>query len=111
MIVLECEQGSAEWEQARLGVATASNCSKIITPTGRLSAARAEYVGTLLAEWCLGEPVEEFMGTYHTERGQTLEPSRTRALQVPDRAPGPEGRLRLPGRGPAGRVLPRWLGR
>ena len=73
-IILGCEQGSAEWEAARLGVATASCCSKIITPTGRLSSARDEYVGTLLAEWALGEPVEEFMGTFHTERGKALEP-------------------------------------
>ena len=73
-IILDCEQGSAEWEAARLGVATASMCSKIITPTGRLSSARDEYVGTLLAEWALGEPVEEFMGTFHTERGKALEP-------------------------------------
>ena len=73
-IVLDCEQGSAEWEAARLGVATASNCAKILTPTGRLSSSRDEYVGTLLAEWALGEPVSEFGGTYHTERGKALEP-------------------------------------
>ena len=73
-IILDCEQGSAEWEAARLGVATASMCARIITPTGRLSTARDEYVGTLLAEWALGEPVEEFMGTRHTERGKALEP-------------------------------------
>ena len=72
-IVLDCEQGSAEWEAARLGVATASMCAKILTPTGRLSSSRDEYVGKLLAEWALGEPIDEFGGTYHTERGQALE--------------------------------------
>ena len=44
-IILDCEQGSAEWESARLGVATASMCAKILTPTGRLSSSRDEYVG------------------------------------------------------------------
>lgn len=73
-LILDCEQGSPEWEQARLGVATASNCGKMLTPAGRLSSARDEYVGTLLAEWALGEPVSEFMGTHHTERGKALEP-------------------------------------
>ena len=73
-IILDCEQGSPEWGAARLGVTTASMCSKILTPTGRPSSARDEYVGKLLAEWALGEPVEEFMGTYHTERGKGLEP-------------------------------------
>ena len=74
MIVVDVEQGSAAWEQARLGVATASNASKILTPTGRLSSARDEYVGRLLAEYALGEPVEEFGGSFHTERGKALEP-------------------------------------
>ena len=74
MIILNCEQGSAEWEAARLGVATASMCAKILTPTGQLSRQRDEYVGKLLAEWALGEPVDEFGGTYHTERGKALEP-------------------------------------
>ena len=72
-IILDCDQGSAEWEAARLGVATASMCAKILTPTGRLSSSRDEYVGKLLAEWALGEPVDEFGGTYHTERGKALE--------------------------------------
>jgi hypothetical protein len=34
MIILDLEQGTPEWLQARLGIPTASNFGNIITPTG-----------------------------------------------------------------------------
>ena len=67
-------RASVEWHEARLGIPTASEFSRIVTPTGKLSAARATYMGELLAEWALGEPVGGFTGTEDTERGQVLEP-------------------------------------
>lgn len=73
MIVLNCEQGSREWVEARLGIPTASAFSRIVTPGGKLSAAREEYQGELLAEWALGE-ADEFGGTEWMERGKMLEP-------------------------------------
>ena len=82
-IILDCEQGSPEWEAARLGVATASMCSKILTPTGRLSSARDEYVGKLLAEWALGEPVEEFMRHLPHGARQGAGADGARALPIP----------------------------
>lgn len=72
---INCIQGSAEWHRARLGVVTASEVSRIITPKGALAkneTSRA-YMHKLLAEWALGEPVEEFHGTPWTERGLELE--------------------------------------
>ena len=40
MIVLDHDQGSIEWIEARLGIPTASEFSRIITPTGKLSKLR-----------------------------------------------------------------------
>ena len=37
MIEINCIQGSREWHQARLGLVTASEVSRIITPKGALS--------------------------------------------------------------------------
>ena len=74
MIVHPCQQGTVEWTEARLGIPTASEFSRIVTATGKLSKQRDGYLAELLAEWCLGEPVTNFMGNEWTERGQVLEP-------------------------------------
>lgn len=51
MIVVDCQQGDAEWADARRGVATASRADEIITPkTGALSASVDKYICELLAE-------------------------------------------------------------
>ena len=73
MIILDVEQGSAAWVEARLGIPTASEFSKIITPGGKLSASRRDYFGTLLAEWALGEQDAGFQDEW-MERGKLLEP-------------------------------------
>ena len=73
MIIHPAEQGSAAWSEARLGIPTASEFSRIITPGGKLSKSRDGYLAELLAEWALGEPVSDFMGTDWTERGHILE--------------------------------------
>ena len=83
MIVVDCEQGSWEWIQARLGIPTASAFSRVLTSGGKLSASREPYKAELLAEWALGEPIEEWQGNEWTERGKYLEPQARRyyALQ------------------------------
>ena len=73
MIIHPAEQGSAAWTKARLGIPTASQFSRIITPGGKLSKSRDGYLAELLAEWALGEPVSEFLGNDWTERGHILE--------------------------------------
>ena len=40
MIILDVEQGSRAWIEARLGIPTASEFSRIVTPGGKLSASR-----------------------------------------------------------------------
>ena len=48
-------------------IPTASQFSRIVTATGALSKQRDSYLAELLAEWCLGEPVKEFLGTDATD--------------------------------------------
>ena len=73
MTVLECEQGGAEWQAARLGIPTASCFGRIVTPAGALSKSRDKYLAELLAEWALGEPIEDFDSEW-VMRGKLLEP-------------------------------------
>lgn len=75
MILLnEFQQGSAEWVRVRLGIPTASQFDRIITPTGKPSSAVDKYAHELIAEQLLGEPLKDassgFMerGTLNEER-------------------------------------------
>ncbi len=56
MRVTEHEQRSEGWFAARLGIPTASQFGKIITPTGKKSAQMAAYCNQLIAEKITGEP-------------------------------------------------------
>lgn len=73
MITLNCEQGSREWVEARLGIPTASQFSRIVTATGRLSSARDSYLAELLCEYFMGEPLQQFDSQW-TEWGKFCEP-------------------------------------
>lgn len=74
MIICEkLVQGSAEWIRERLGVLTASQVSKLLTPTLKLSGQRKDLAATLAAEAILGEPVDDFGGNYWVDRGSALE--------------------------------------
>ena len=74
MTILDCEQGTREWVEARLGIPTASQFSRLLTPKRmQVSASRHRYRAELLAEWITGEPVDEFE-TEWTERGKAMEP-------------------------------------
>ena len=73
MLIADVEQGSRAWEEARFGIPTASQASRIITPTGKLSAQRRDYMAELVCEYVLREPFSDFSSP-DTERGQALEP-------------------------------------
>lgn len=73
MRVVECEQGSLEWLQARLGVPSASSYSKLITSAGKASAQSDVYINQLVAERITGEP-SFFQVTDPMQRGMDLEP-------------------------------------
>jgi hypothetical protein len=70
--IIECEQGSDEWFQARLGKLTASVFDKITTKTGKLSASSEELINRAVAEILLGEPDETFQSDAML-RGKELE--------------------------------------
>ncbi len=74
MLKYDVEQGSVEWHQARLGIPTASDFKRIITPTGMASKQADDYADQLLAELISGETVESWSGSSWTERGKELEP-------------------------------------
>jgi len=73
MIILDCEQGSEEWFKARLGVPSASNFHRVITPTGKLSSQLDSYVNTLASEIITGQPYSTFTSDAML-RGTELEP-------------------------------------
>ena len=50
MRVIDCAQYSREWFDARLGIPTASNFKRILTPGGKLSKQADAYICELLAE-------------------------------------------------------------
>ena len=75
MKLIDVTQGSPEWLHVRLGIPTASNFLKIITPTGKQSTQANGYANQLLAEWLMGEPIDGFTGSKWTERGQEVEQS------------------------------------
>lgn len=59
MIIHNVKQGSYEWQQLRLGIPTASEFHRIITPANvDLSVSCASYAWHLIAERILGYPIE-----------------------------------------------------
>ena len=75
MIVHVVEQGSEAWLALRIGIPTASEFDRIITPkTGKLSAQARPYAIKLVAEAILGESLSEIGDLKWVQRGKELEP-------------------------------------
>lgn len=76
MIILNIEQGSREWQLARIGIPTASQFDRVMTPKKLMAAAAGDkYRAELLAEWIVGHPID-FSGkggSGFTERGTEME--------------------------------------
>ncbi len=74
MIIRDVEQRSPEWFAHRLGIPTASEFNKLLTPA-RLEPSKQldDYAKTLAAEIWTGASVSTFEGTAATERGTLLE--------------------------------------
>lgn len=73
MRVVRCEQGSDLWRTSRLGVPTASQFKRILTPSTLKPSTQAEaYAAELAAELALGAPLDELGGGF-VDRGTTLE--------------------------------------
>lgn len=83
MRILDVAQGSPEWLQARLGIPTASQADRILTPARlKPSSSAAGYRLQLLAEWVLGYPVEWSGNSAYMERGTELEAEARAAYEV-----------------------------
>lgn len=74
MQIIECEQGSPEWHQARLGLPTASEFKTIIgiKKDAREKVTRRTYLLKLAGEIIIGEPAENYSNG-HMERGKIME--------------------------------------
>jgi hypothetical protein len=124
--VLDVQQGSLDWQTARLGIPTASRFDKILTPkTLKIAAGRRDYMHELLAESLLGSPLDA-ADTEWMARGREMEPNAvawyefqrgidTEAVGFvlrddglvgcsPDRLVGPDGGLEVKCRGPKAHV-------
>lgn len=79
-VINNIQQGSDEWHKSRLGRATASNFSKIVTSTGAISKQLEKYALELATEMLLIEPEEGFKSDA-MQRGNDLEPEAREAYQ------------------------------
>jgi hypothetical protein len=81
VIVHNVEQGTAEWFRVRLGIPTASNFDKIVTPTGQLSKQSRGYAFRLVTEILLQKSLEPLSNLEWVERGKELEPDAVRMYE------------------------------
>lgn len=70
----DVEQQSEAWFKIRAGRPTASEFSRILTPTGKDSAAWHDFATELVAETIRPDEIPSFTGNRHTDRGNELEP-------------------------------------
>jgi hypothetical protein len=68
---IDCEQGSAEWYAARMGIPTASRFADVLAQGKGLM--RAKYLNQLAGEIITGEPMENYTNE-KMDRGKTHEP-------------------------------------
>lgn len=73
MKIIDVTQGSEEWIEARLGLPTASEFHRIVTPTGKLSALARPYAYRLIAEKLLRRQTESLDGLEWIEHGKMSE--------------------------------------
>jgi len=83
VIVVDCEQRTPEWYEARRGVITASEFDKIVTPAKlERSTQAAAYRWRLLAEWLTGKSHENGFTRDWIDRGSELEPEARRYYEA-----------------------------
>lgn len=77
MQILNLDQGTPEWHEARLGIVTMSELHTLLVNgkgPGGFGAGAFTYMNQLIGERITGEPADAFQGNKHTERGHELEP-------------------------------------
>lgn len=73
MIRHDVAQGTPEWLALRLGIPTASEFHKILTPTGQLSKQSRGYAIRLATEHLLNRTLDTLTGLQWVDRGKELE--------------------------------------
>ncbi|WP_246801065.1 lambda exonuclease family protein [Bradyrhizobium genosp. L] len=73
--IMACEQNTADWQRARMGIATSSSFDAVLTPgkTKTEQKTRRTYLLKLAGEVLTGQPME-MVTTRDMERGHLLEP-------------------------------------
>ena len=79
MQIIDCEQGTEEWFQARLGIPTASMFKDMMA--GGEGKTRRTYMLKLAGERITGEISDQFSNS-HTERGNQLEPEACNLYEI-----------------------------
>ncbi len=79
MKIINCEQGTEEWFEARAGIPTASMFSAMMA--GGQGKTRRAYMLKLAGEKITGELAESFSNG-HTERGHAMEPQARELYQL-----------------------------
>jgi hypothetical protein len=73
VIRLDVAQNTPEWENARIGIPTASGFAHIITAAGKPGGQAEKYRNQLLAEWWYQTPFDWTGSSGFMERGKDLE--------------------------------------
>lgn len=77
MKIIDCQQGTPEWNAARAGIPTASEFSTVLASKGRgkdgESVTRRRYIHKLAGERITGEPAESYTNKF-MDRGHVMEP-------------------------------------
>lgn len=74
MIRHAVDQGGPEWKMLRLGIPTASQFDRILTPkTMKPSSSQEKYALELIAEQLLGVPMDDDVSSAFMQRGQVQE--------------------------------------
>lgn len=82
MTLIECEQRTDTWRQARLGKVTASRVADLMARTkSGWGASRANYMSELIVERLTGVPTEGFQNAA-MQRGTELEPAARAAYEL-----------------------------
>ncbi len=73
--IIDCEQGTEAWHQARLGIPTASEFATVMASGkgGGESKTRRTYMAKLAGEILTGQPMDNYTNG-HMERGHAMEP-------------------------------------
>ena len=80
MIVIDVDQGSEQWLNARKGRATASEFNKILTPLGKMSSQSVGYMRKLARECVCDDPLE-FSGNKYMDWGTEHEDEARKVYQ------------------------------